>query len=143
MTTSDYLQPNAERVAAKVMDGEAVIIDLITGTYYSLAGTGGRAWQLLEGGASIESAVETIAREYGVDRTRVSDDLRVLVSQLVDEQLMVPPASLDALPQPTALPAALAPAGEYQAPELQIYRDMQDLLALDPPMPGLQDIPWK
>ncbi len=143
MTTSDYLQPNAERVAAKVMDGEAVIIDLTTGTYYSLAGTGGRAWQLLEAGASIDNAVDTIAREYGIDRTRASDDMRALVSQLIDEQLVVPSPTPAGSQPGEALPAASVPAGEYHAPELQIYRDMQDLLALDPPMPGLQDIPWK
>ena len=31
----------------------------------------------------------------------------------------------------------------YEAPTLNIYRDMGDLLALDPPMPGLADMAWK
>jgi hypothetical protein len=31
----------------------------------------------------------------------------------------------------------------YEAPVLNIYRDMGDLLALDPPTPGLYDIAWK
>ena len=30
----------------------------------------------------------------------------------------------------------------YESPSLNSYRDMSDLLALDPPMPGLQQIPW-
>lgn len=141
MTTSDFLQPNSDRVAAKVMDGEAVIIDLITGTYYSLAGTGGRAWQLLEAGASVAHTVEVVAAEYNADGSRVAEDVRVLVSQLVDEQLMTPSPS--GLQREEAVPPASGLSGEYQTPELQIYRDMQDLLALDPPMPGLQDIPWK
>jgi len=38
-----------------------------------------------------------------------------------------------------------APAGKlpYEPPRLSVYRDMGDLLALDPPAPGLTDIPWK
>ena len=31
----------------------------------------------------------------------------------------------------------------YETPTLNIYRDMGDLLALDPPMPGLADMAWK
>jgi hypothetical protein len=31
----------------------------------------------------------------------------------------------------------------YEPPKLNAYRDMGDLLALDPPMPGLEDIPWE
>ena len=31
----------------------------------------------------------------------------------------------------------------YEIPKLNIYRDMGDLLALDPPVPGLGDTPWK
>ena len=37
------------------------------------------------------------------------------------------------------------PAGvrlPYDAPMLTTYRDMADLLALDPPMPRLEDIVW-
>jgi hypothetical protein len=31
----------------------------------------------------------------------------------------------------------------YELPKLNIYRDMGDLLALDPPVPGLGETPWK
>ena len=31
----------------------------------------------------------------------------------------------------------------YESPLLNIYRDMGDLLALDPPMPGLAEMNWK
>ncbi len=42
-----------------------------------------------------------------------------------------------------ATPAHADPRLPYTAPTLEIFRDMQDLLALDPPMAGLSDIPWK
>jgi len=31
----------------------------------------------------------------------------------------------------------------YEIPKINIYRDLGDLLALDPPVPGLGDTPWK
>jgi len=37
-------------------------------------------------------------------------------------------------------PAPQGAKAAYAPPALNIYRDMQDLLALDPPMPGLRDI---
>lgn len=133
-------RPDPERVAAQVIDGEAVIIDLISGTYFSLAESGGRVWELMEGGCSLEEISSALAREYGVDTARTRVDLGTLFRQLLDEGLVVESSASGA-------GAAIAPRGTapaaYQPPTLQIYRDMQDLLALDPPMPGLKDIPWK
>ena len=34
-------------------------------------------------------------------------------------------------------------AAKYAAPQLNVYRDMGDLLALDPPTPGLELTPWQ
>ena len=31
----------------------------------------------------------------------------------------------------------------YETPSLNIYRDMGDLLALDPPMQGMAETPWQ
>jgi hypothetical protein len=62
------------------------------------------------------------------------------VAQLVEEKLIVvseresPARVNEEIPSPTALP--------YTTPELKTYRDMGDLLALDPPLPGMREIPW-
>jgi hypothetical protein len=142
------LRPNAARVAAKVMDGEAVIIDLTTGVYYSLTDVGGRIWALVEAGLPVARIVETVAQEYGVPVDRVAADVQALVTALLAEQIVTvadesggdEAGKAAVLPDP---PGSADGTPVYQTPELQIFRDMQDLLALDPPMPGLQDIPWK
>ena len=36
----ERLMPKSDQIAAKVMDGEAVIIDLASGVYYSMDGGG-------------------------------------------------------------------------------------------------------
>ena len=43
----------ADRVAAKVIEGEAIVIDMSTGNYFSMADTAGFIWSLMEQGASL------------------------------------------------------------------------------------------
>ncbi len=38
LALSSFVVPNEQQVAAKVMDGEAILINLATGTYYSMPG---------------------------------------------------------------------------------------------------------
>jgi beta-phosphoglucomutase-like phosphatase (HAD superfamily) len=166
MALAERYQLNDARAVAQVMEGEAVIIDIMSGTYYSLDATGGRVWELMQDGVPLEEIAATLAREYDVDDAQAIEDVRALLRQLAAEQLIVgigdgvgvdAPAAV-ATSVDTAAPRAAASgvttasaataASEasrkpYQAPALQVYRDMQDLLALDPPMPGLRDIPWK
>lgn len=133
-------QPAAERIAAKVIDGEAVIIDLLSGTYYSLSDSGGRVWELMESGCSVEQIAEELSREFGVSAARACDDVEALFRHLFDENLVVDATVRNAA---SDLPPRASGAQPYRPPVLQVFRDMQDLLALDPPMPGLRDIPWK
>jgi Coenzyme PQQ synthesis protein D (PqqD) len=112
------LSPNAEAVVAEVIDGEAVLIDLTTGVYYSLAGVGGSIWSLIEAGSSVERIVEAIAGQ---------------------KLIVVAEGGPAGLRDPQAPPDGKLP---YDTPELKTYRDMGDLLALDPPLPGIREIPW-
>jgi Coenzyme PQQ synthesis protein D (PqqD) len=134
------LSPNAEAVVAEVIEGEAVLIDLTTGVYYSLAGVGGSIWSLIEAGSSVERIVEAIAGRYEASREQVEADVAGLVGELERQKLIVvadggPAGGGD----PQAPPDGKLP---YDTPELKTYRDMGDLLALDPPLPGIREIPW-
>ncbi len=44
---------NGEVATAKVIDGEAIVINVVTGRYYSLEGPGALAWALLAAGATL------------------------------------------------------------------------------------------
>jgi hypothetical protein len=128
----------AADVAAKVVDGEAVLIHLASGAYYSLEGVGGRIWELIDAGATSRQIVEVIAGEYGAAAERVEADLAVLIQQLGEEQL-VTETSGHAVAE---LPESTRPSSEglgYQPPQLNVFRDMADLFALDPPLPELKD----
>ena len=130
-----------EEVASELIDGEAIIIDLSTGMYFSLDRVGGRIWALLANQASLGEIRACLVNEYQVDEQVAGEDLENLAQQLLAENLIVPakePRPLDHAAGETT--AAKAP---YQPARLVAYRDMGDLLALDPPAPGLSEIVWR
>lgn len=133
--------PNTNEVAAKILEGEAILINLTTGVYYSMADTGGRIWSLLEEGHTLGDVASTLEAEYDVDRETCERDVQHLVRQMLEENLVLP-ADGDGADGSTGTPAVEADGRAYSTPELMIYRDMGDLLALDPPVPGLEAVPW-
>ncbi len=140
MSHPDRVRPNDEEVASSVVDGEAIFINLSTGVYYSLRGAGAALWTLLAAGHSVGVATERIASLAGVTPAQVAADGGALVARLVEERLALPVESGASEPAEVQLEARwILP---YTAPALETYSDMADLLALDPPMPGLGTIPW-
>jgi len=134
------LRPNREEVAAEVLDGEAILINLTSGVYYSMDGVGGVVWSLIEQGAGISTIVDRVSDTFGVARDQVETDLRNLVAELIRENLVAHSESSEASSSDLTMPEG-RPA-EYESPKLLTYRDMGELLALDPPAPGLTDIRW-
>jgi len=134
-------RPNEKEVAAKVLDGEAIIINLSNGIYYSMDKVGGLLWAMIEAGHSLEETVEEIVARYDVSSEQARADIERLAADLIQENLVL---ASDHVPPPgeTQGPGSRQKLA-YEPPQLNIYRDMGDLLALDPPMPGLEEIPWK
>ena len=128
-------------VASELIDGEAIIIDLGTGMYFSLDGAAGRIWALLAELRSLNEILACLLAEYEVGAQVARDDLENLVTQLLAENLIVPAGE----PRPSDRVASISVAAKipYQPVRLVVYRDMGDLLALDPPAPGLSEIVWR
>lgn len=140
LTSQARLTPNEDEVAAKVIDGEAIIINLVDGSYYSMDEVGAVVWDRIQEGWTVEQIVGSVAASYDVDETVARKDVEALCDRLVDEGLVVVgdvegagEADRD-LGSDDHLP--------YTTPALEKYTDMADLLALDPPMPGLDENPW-
>ena len=140
LTPTQRLQPRSADIASKVIDGEAIIINLANGVYYSLDKTGGLAWEQITAMRAVADIVAAITACYDVPHVRAQADIERLLDELLREELIAP---LDDTPAPTVdAPRTAGPRLEYEAPTLNVYRDMGDLLALDPPTPGL-DSPWR
>jgi hypothetical protein len=135
MSLQVRLQPNVPVIAAKVIDGEAIIINVMSGAYYSLDGAGAVAWSLIEVGCCIRDIIDRIAALYGVSAEVVREDIENLANHLLQEWIVWVTAERPVLD----MPEVARPPEPYQPPRLNVYKDMEDLLALDPPLPNLED----
>ena len=117
---------NTPSIVSEVLDGEGVMINLDTGTYYSASGVGGAIWSLLEAGAHAGEIAGWLEATWGRSPT-LTADLQAYVAQVVAEKLVVPDAGRAAPVLPPVRPRT-----DYAKPVLEVFKDMQDLLLADP-----------
>lgn len=132
LTLTTRLCPKDDEIAAEILDGEAIIINLATGSYYAMNGAGSVAWQGIEQHASVEELAARVAGAFEVTAERARADLLALAQRLLDEGVVRVSDAAQAL-EAAAPPKERVP---YETPELSAYSDMRNLLALDPPMPA-------
>lgn len=140
LTLHSRLRPQ-EEVAAKVMDGEAIIINLSSGMYYSMDKVGATIWELIEKRYSLKEMEAAISGWYEVSAEQAQADVERLAGELLQENLVL--EADDAAPHGEAQLGDRQQREPYESPQLNIYRDMGAILALDPPLPGLEATPWK
>ena len=71
------------------LQGEAIILNLTTGTYFGLNEVGTRAWTEFAAAVTLDTVVETLTREYDVDRPTAERDVVELVEALAAKGLIV------------------------------------------------------
>ncbi len=119
---------NAPTAVSEVIDGEAVIMNLESGHYFSARGVGGVVWEWTIAGHSLDEMAAVVAATWRVETAR--DDVLAFLNQAQAHALVVP--DHDA-PTPTAAPLPGEMGGRtYAAPTLEVFTDMEDLLLLDP-----------
>jgi len=134
-------RPREEEVASKVIDGEAIIINLANGVYYSMDKVGALVWERLQAGYTLDDVIRSVTAAYDVSPEHAESNVVELVEVLLQENLVV--TSENGSSHSAEVIAEQEDKLPYELPKLNIYRDMGDLLALDPPVPGLADTPWK
>jgi hypothetical protein len=78
----------AHNVIFRHLAGEAVLLDLDTGTYFGLDAVGTRVWSLIAEHGSSSLAIDTLLAEYDVDAPRLEKDVTALVDQLIAKGLL-------------------------------------------------------
>jgi hypothetical protein len=120
---------NSPSIVNETIDGEAVMINLDTGSYYSTDRIGAIVWSWIDAGHSIDEILGMLTARYTGDLTAIESATRLFIRQLVVEALIVPAPSDARSPQ-------LAPSNgdreTFVAPTLERYDDMKDLLLADP-----------
>lgn len=108
--------PHRPAVLDEVFDGEAVLVNLETGLYYALDARASAWWSALGTGTPYAALLEALP-------DAPASAVLAFVERLVAERLV----RVDG-----ELPVAGASPDEADVPVLQVFRDMEDLLLLDP-----------
>jgi hypothetical protein len=133
MSLQSRYRVNSPQVINETIDGEAVIINLATGDYFSLGGAGADIWQEIERMASVDDVVQSLTLLYEGDPQTFEQAVSNLIEQLQQYGLIVPADGIET-PDTTPRRAAADSASKarFQEPTLETYTDMQDLILLDP-----------
>ena len=127
MTT--HFRVNSPNVIHETIEGEVILIDLKTGTYYSLRDAGAAVWQAIEHGADEDGICTALELRYEGAADEMREAVRRLLAELEGEGLVrrEDGAAASGLPGSNGGPRA-----SFQPPTLEKHTDMQDLILLDP-----------
>ena len=134
MSKNLFFKINHPGVIGEVIDNEAIIVNLDSGAYYSLRSSGADIWQMIDQGATITTIIDQFARHYPrTEKEVIAAAIQALITELQQEQLIVPLEKTTAPGEPAPLSALTGQHnGHFEAPALEKYTDMADLLLLDP-----------
>jgi hypothetical protein len=85
---SDVYVARADRLAARAVAGEMVILKADDSSLYVLNGIGTAVWQAADGGTLLSGIVDDICDEYDIDRETVLHDVTMFVDALVSHGVM-------------------------------------------------------
>jgi hypothetical protein len=130
MTRMDRFRANRPRVVDETIDGEALLMDMVSGSYFGCDGPSAVAWAALSGGHTVDELAAALADRLDVDVETVRADGARFLEALVAAQLVVadPDAGVPAI-EPLGLDELQGP---YVALAIDEHRDLADLLLLDP-----------
>lgn len=75
-------------VLSRELDGEAVLLDLRSGKYFGLNGTGARIWTCMKDGLRKAQIVERLVASFEVDADRARADVEAFIDSLVERGLI-------------------------------------------------------
>jgi hypothetical protein len=132
MLSGGRFQVSKPQVIYELFDDEVVIINLKSGSYYSLRKVGAEIWTMLEAGANAEEVADRLAARYDASRSEIETAIGSLLKEFQAEELIAPRnAEIGNMP---SIPDVKVDGGKlaFQVPILEKYTDMEELLLLDP-----------
>lgn len=126
-------------VVARVIDGEALLIAFETGAYFSARGSGAAIVAGVLAGKSVSRIIDGFAPTDSFPRAEIARLVLLFVQQLSDEGLVVVDSPNEPVPDPPGqgcgeqgVEVRQAEELAFDPPLLEKYRDLEDLLVLDP-----------
>jgi hypothetical protein len=132
---TEAFRVNSPSVMHETIEGEVIVIDLTTGTYYSLRETGAAIWQAIEHEADVDGIAAAVERRYEGDPAEVRAAVAQLLAELQSEGLIARAAGVNGNGSAAAAPddgEVVESRAPFRAPVLEKHSDMQELILLDP-----------
>ena len=85
---ADTVVRRTDSLSSVDVNGESVILNVDSGTYFGLDGVGARIWSLLESPVTYGELVRVVVNEYEVDRDTAESDIADLVRELEQKGLV-------------------------------------------------------
>jgi hypothetical protein len=120
---------NTNDVVHESLDGEVVIVNLKTGSYFSLSDSATEIWGALETCESDRDVLAHLGQRFRGDSARLREELATFIEALAAEGLVVLEGALAMEPVPAR---AAEDAPLFRSPVLAKHTDMEGLLQLDP-----------
>ncbi len=115
------------RATSDIIDNEAIIVDLDKGIYFSCNGAGSLVWaRALEGKTDDSIVDECLSLENSPTRAVVEAEIHAFINELLNHSLIMVTLEDSSLVSPSPH------LERYEAPRLQTFDDLQDLIVLDP-----------
>lgn len=121
---------NAPSVVSEVIDGEAVIVNMDNGNYYSIDDSGAFIWDLLCQGANSDDLVGLVEKSYASSDVDVRAIISEIIGEFLKEELLV--KAEDGAGESSRDFKAGSFDHSFSVPLLKKYTDMEELLLLDP-----------
>ena len=119
-------------VMHETIEGEVIVIDLTTGSYYSLRDASAVIWHSIEQGTDEVGIDEVLGERYEASREEIAAAVERFLDELATEGLIEPSDGAPAVPNAPAQPQQANGRVPFVVPVLEKHSDMQDLILLDP-----------
>lgn len=121
-----------QQLVQERIDDETIVINMETGSYYSLKGSAIDIWQQLSTGADVPTVCTMLSTRYSGDEAFIAESVEGLVQELIRENLIEVSSQPGSIDPVEIAPDVANPLSPFMAPEFEVYTDVQDLLLLDP-----------
>ena len=89
-TLPQHFRINRDEIAHDVIDGEVILINTLSGFYYSLRGSAVALWGEIEDGRSLDGLSDWAAGRYGLGRDAATGAVEDFVATLVADRVLLP-----------------------------------------------------
>jgi hypothetical protein len=84
-----YVAKNNEKIAHRIIDGEAVVVNLTDSTFHTLNPVATFIWQQADGQTRVKEIAQKVCQEFEVDWDTAEKDCLELISGLVNKDMLI------------------------------------------------------